>query len=302
MEPLPRKLSASSLIWRGQLADLPVLELPTDRPRPLLPSLRGTFYRIPIPGPLIEDLKKLGRHASSTLFMVTLAAFAALLQRITGQDDIPIGVPVANRTQTATEKIVGTFVNTLVLRVDLSGDPTFHDLLLRVRATALDAFAHQDVSFDRLVQEIRQRRDTNRAPLVQVLLNIANAPMHGIEFDGLTWEPVPLDRGGSQFELSLSIDSEVTRSISIEYNTDLFERATIERTMEQYFHDPEGVVAAPQTRLSLLPLLSVSERALLWEWDATAAPYPQDKIFPQLFEEQVARTPDAPGLSFDRRT
>ena len=154
-----------------------------------------------------------------------------------------------------TEGLVGTFVNTLVLRTDLSGNPEFGEFLNRVRATALDAFTHQDISFERLVRELGHRRDSIRAPLAQVLFNVTNAPMHGIEFEGLDWEPMFLDRGGAQFELSLAVDSQISRTISIEYNTDLFDRATIERLIGQYFTILEGIVAAPDTRLGALPLL-----------------------------------------------
>ena len=287
--------------WREQLADLPVLDLPTDRPRPLLPSLRGAFLDAPLSDALLDGLARLGLEANSTAFMTMLATFASLLHRLTGQTDIPIGVPVANRTQSATENLIGTFVNTLVMRIDLSLNPSFRALLLRVRAIALDAFAHQDISFDRLVQEIGQRRDANRAPLAQVLFNVTNAPMHGIALDGITWEPIPLDRGGAQFELSFSIDSEVTRRISVEYNTDLFDRATVQRFMGHYLTLLEAVIAAPETMLSTLPLLPAAEQASLRRWIATGAPYPEDRIFVQLFETQAAATPMAPAVSFEGR-
>jgi nonribosomal peptide synthetase DhbF len=285
--------------WRHQLADLPILDLPTDRPRPLLRSLRGASCEAPLSEALLDGLGRLGREAGSTIFMTMLAGFASLLHRLTGQADIPIGVPVANRTQTATESLVGTFVNTLVLRIDLSGDPSFRALLLRVRETALDAFAHQDASFDRLVQEIGQRRDVDRAPLAQVMFNVANAPMHGFALDDCTLEPMPLDRGGAQFELSMSIDSEITRRISLEYNTDLFDRATIERAMGQYLTLLEAATAASETTLSMLPLLPAAEQALLRRWNTIASPDPDDRIFAQLFEAQVVATPTAPAVSFE---
>ncbi|HWX30080.1 MAG TPA: amino acid adenylation domain-containing protein [Steroidobacteraceae bacterium] len=284
--------------WRRQLADLPVLDLPTDRPRPLLRSLRGAFCEAPLSEALLEGLNRLGREEGSTLFMTMLAAFASLLHRLTGSTDIPIGVPVANRTQSVTENLIGVFVNTLVLRIDLSGDPSFRALLERVRETALDGFAHQDVSFDRLVQEIGPRRNADRAPLAQVMFNVANAPMHGLAFDGIIWEPMPLDRGGAQFELSLSVDSEVTRRISLEYNTDLFDRTTVERFLGHYATLLEAAIAAPEATLSALPLLPTAEKALQRRWNATAAPYPEDRIFVQLFEAQAASTPTAPAVSF----
>jgi amino acid adenylation domain-containing protein len=285
--------------WRKQLADLPVLDLPTDWPRPRLRSLRGAFCDAQLSDELLNGLARLGREVGSTFFMTMLTGFAALLNRITGQTDIPIGVPVANRTHSATEGVVGTFVNTLVLRIDLAGNPSFRELLLRVSATALDAFAHQDISFDRLVQEIGQEREPSRAPLTQVLFNVANAPMHEIRLDDVTWEPMPLDRRGAQFELSLSIDSEVTHRLVLEYNTDLFDRTTIERAIGHYLTLLEGAVAAPETVLSTLPMLTIQEQSLLQRWNATAATFPRDRIFVQLFEAQAKATPAAPAVSFE---
>jgi amino acid adenylation domain-containing protein len=285
--------------WRQKLADLPPAELPTDRPRPHLPSLRGAICQIAIPPALIGKLEQLGRSADSTLFMTMLTAFTTLLHRITGQDDIPIGVPVANRAQSVTEGLVGTFVNTLVFRTNLSGAPTFTQAQERIRATALEAFAHQDVPFDWLVQALGQRSDTSRAPLVQVMFNVTNAPMHGIVFDGLEWEPMVLDRDGAQFELSLSVDTIISRRLSVEYNTDLFDRATIERLIGQYFTILEAAAATPSTRIGALPLLPAAERSLLSNWNATDAPYPQDRIFVHLFEDQAVRTPDAVAVSFE---
>ena len=283
------ELERQMAFWLRKLDDLPPAELPTDRPRPRLRSMKGGFCQIAIPPALTGVLDKLCRSTGSTLFMTMLTAFATLLHRTTGQEDIPIGVPVANRTQSVTEGLVGTFVNTLVLRTDLSGNPTFGQALQRVRATALEAFANQDVPFDWLVQELGQRRDTTRAPLVQIMFNVANAPMHGIEFDGLDWEPVIVDRGGAQFELSMAVDPIITRQLSVEYNTDLFDRPTIERLIGRYFTILEAAAAAPATALTALPLLPDAERRLLSAWNATDAPYPRDRIFGTLFEEQAAR-------------
>ncbi len=288
--------------WRRQLADLPALELPTDRTRPDLPSLNGAFVHVPIPDELMVGLERLGRRAGSTLFMTMLAAFALLLHRMSGQTDIAVGVPVANRTQSATDALVGTFVNTVVLRIDLSGNPAFADLLQRVRASALDAFANQDISFDRLVQELAAGRDPRRAPLAQVLFNVTNAPMHGIGFDGLDWAPVLVDRGGAQFELNLAVDSALTRTVVLEYNTDLFERATAERLVAQYFTILGHVVSAPATQIGAVKLVPPDHVALLAAWNATAAPYDQDRVFVALFEDQVARTPTAPAITFEGTT
>jgi amino acid adenylation domain-containing protein len=299
---LQAELARQLAFWRTQLTDLPPVDLPTDRPRSHLPSLTGSVCAIAIPDALLRIIEQLGRNAGSTVFMTMLAAFATLLHRISGQTDIAIGVPVANRVQSVTEGLVGTFVNTLVMRNDLSGNPPFEEVLQRVRAIALNAFAHQDIPFDALVQELGHRREMNRAPLVQVLFNVTNAPMHGIIFDGLTWEPVTLDRGGAQFELSLSVDLQTTRTVTVEYNTDLFDRGTVERLVGQYFRLLEAASAAPKVRIGALTLLPDAEQKLLRDWNATAAPYPHDKIFIQIFEQQAARCPDAIAVSFEGTT
>ncbi|WP_372641977.1 amino acid adenylation domain-containing protein [Hyphomicrobium sp.] len=285
--------------WRRTLDSVPPLNLPTDRQRQRLPTLRGTYCQSSVPATLLEKLEQLGRRESTTLFMTMFAGFAVLLHRLAGQNDIPIGVPFANRTHSAVENVVGTFVNTLVLRVDLSGDPTFSELLGRVRTTALDSFAHQDMPFDKLVQEISYSRDTSRAPLVQVLFNMLNAPMYGIELDGIQWEPVLIDRGGAQFEISLSVDPQVTHTVTVEYNMDLFERATIERFIERYLCLLEGAIADPGKRLSELDILSPSERRLmLHTWNATSVP-PPPRPFIAMFEERAAQLSDAVAVTFE---
>jgi amino acid adenylation domain-containing protein len=285
--------------WRLKLSALPTVDLPTDHPRPRVWTTNGSYHERQIPATLFEQLTVFSRRAGVTLFMSTFAAFAVLLRRLTGQTDIPIGVPVANRTHSALEGLVGTFVNTLVLRNDLSGDPTFETLLRRVRATALEAFARQDVPFDRLVQEIGQRGDRSRAPLAQVMFNVTNAPMHGIAIQGVDWEPVELDRGGAQFELSFSVDTEISRKINVEYNTDLFERATIERWIAEYFTLLEAVAAGATLPISALPLLPAEESSTLAAWNATRVDYPQHRLFPRLFEEQVQRCPHATAITYE---
>jgi amino acid adenylation domain-containing protein len=284
--------------WHGQLAELPTLDLATDRPRPPVWTLNGAFYDRQISPELFAQIEQFGRGAGSTVFMTLFAAFAALLHRLTGQRDIPIGVPVANRSHSLMEGLVGTFVNTVVLRNDLTGDPGFGELLQRVRITALDAFSQQDVPFDRLVQELGQRGDLSRAPLVQVLFNVTNAPMHGVEFDGVTLEVLPMDRGGAQFELSFSIDTEMTHKLSIEYNTDLFEHATIERLAAQYLTLLAAATAEPLRRISMLPLMPAEQRATLLAWNSTQAAYPRTDMFPRIFEAQARKSPQAIAISF----
>jgi amino acid adenylation domain-containing protein len=283
--------------WHGRLAALPTLDLATDHPRPPVWTLSGALYDLQISAPLFARIEQFGRGAGSTMFMTLFAAFAALLHRMTGQQDIPIGVPVANRSHSLMEGLVGTFVNTVVLRNDLSGDPGFGELLQRVRVTALDAFSQQDVPFDRLVQELGQRGDRSRAPLVQVLFNVTNAPMHGVEFDAVTLEPLPMDRGGAQFELSFSIDTEITHKLSIEYNTDLFERASVERLAAQYLTLLEAAMAEPLRHISTLPWLPADQRATLQAWNSTQAAYPRE-MFTRIFEARVRKSPQAVAISF----
>jgi nonribosomal peptide synthetase DhbF len=284
--------------WTKQLTNLPAVDLPIDLPRPKVWTMNGSFYQRDIPPHLFNAAVQLARSNGSTLFMTLFAGFAALLQRLTGQTDLPIGVPVANRTVSSVESLIGTFVNTVIVRADVKGDPGFSELLQRVRSTALDAFANQDVSFDRLVQELGQRGDRSRAPLAQVLFNVTNAPMYGIELSGLDWENAVLDRGGAQFELTFTVDTEFTKSLSIEFNTDLFERSTIERLAGQYFALLEAAAAAPAARISGLNLLPQEQRAVLEAWNASSLRIVGRETFPSLFEAQAARTPAAVAVSF----
>jgi amino acid adenylation domain-containing protein len=287
--------------WRRALADLPTVDLPVDRPRPRLWTMNGAFHRRDIPPRLFAAAAQLARDSGSTLFMTFLAAYAALLQRISGQRDLPIGVPVANRTLSAVEGLMGVFVNTVIVRADVQGDPPFRELLARVRRTALDAFANQDVSFDRLVQEVAQRGDRSHAPLAQVLFNVTNAPMHGIQLDGVSWEPAVLDRGGAQFELSFTIDTELTRSLTVEYNTDLFEHDTIERLTDQYLALLESAASVPETRVSRLSMVPARQWAVLQRWNDTAVALPA-ATFANSFAAQAARSPSRVAILFNGHT
>ena len=289
--------------WREQLQGLPALELPTDFVRPQVRGLNGASYLTSIDPSVLSKLDRLSKREGCTLFMTTLAAFALQLYRLTGQDDFAIGVPIANRTHSDLENLVGTFVNTLALRIDLSGRPSFLALLKRVRTVALDAYARQDVSFDRLVQDISAARENNRAPLVQVMFNMLNAPFHGVSFDGLKWEPAVIDRGGAQFELSLSMDAQVSHSITFEYNTDLFEQRTIERFAAQYLRILEQLADDPTSNVASVPILPEVERTQLLRYAGTCiTPCASRPRFITMFEEQVVRSPDAPAISFCGQT
>ena len=295
------ELQAQLAYWQSTLEGVQPLELPTDRPRPRFQTFNGSICYASFPAMLQEKLKALSLKESTTLFMTMFAGFAALLHRLSGQSDITIGLPIAGRQHADVERVVGTFVNTLVMRVDLGGDPTFGELLGRVRAVALDAFANGLVPFDKLVQDLVRARDTSRAPLVQVMFNMANAPMHGIALDGIEIEYVHIDRGGAQFELSLSVDPELSHSVTIEYNTDLFDQGTIERFIKRYMHLLEAAVAQPATRVSKLDLLGAEERAVLQTWNATGANIPPE-MFIAMFERRAAQHPDAPAVTFEGTT
>ncbi|WP_407152780.1 amino acid adenylation domain-containing protein [Bradyrhizobium sp. ORS 86] len=288
--------------WKRQLDQLPSIELPTDFSRPQVRGLNGASHRASVDAALLSKLDRMSKREGCTLFMTMLAAFAVQLYRLTGQEDFAIGVPIANRTQSDLENLVGTFVNTLALRVDLSERPSFLAFLKRVRGAALDAYARQDVPFDRLVQEIAQSRDNSRAPLVQVMFNMLNTPFYGVSFDGLKWEPAVIDRGGAQFELSLSVDAQLSNTVTFEYNTDLFERRTVERFSAQYLQLLESIANDPDQGIGSMPMLPASERRLLLDcWNATLVPADRPR-FIAMFEEQVARRPNASAVTFDGKT
>jgi amino acid adenylation domain-containing protein len=282
--------------WRQQLGgDLPVLQLPTDRPRPAVQSYRGAKKALSLPGQLKTDLEKLSRDESVTLFMTLLAAFYALLYRYTGQEDITIGSPIANRTRPELENLIGFFVNTLTLRIDLSGDPNFIQILKRVREAALAAYNHQDVPFEKLVEELKPVRDMSYSPLFQVMFSWQNVPKEPANLPGLTLTRMSIDSGASMFDLTIYMWEEDNGLVGkIEYNTDLFEDATIVRLHKHFQTLLEGIIANPESRVRDLPILDDAEREqLLLDWNDTKVEYPQDKCLHDLFEEQVERTPDA---------
>jgi amino acid adenylation domain-containing protein len=291
-------LSAQSDYWQKKLAGLSKLSLPTDHPRPVMQTFNGSHRMLELPASLIERLKQFSAEHNATVFMTLLACFQILLSRYSGQTDIAVGSPIANRTQSAVESIIGSFVNTLVLRTDLSGDPTFIELLARVRDTALGAYANQDFPFDRLVETMHPSRDHSSAPLVQVLFNVPNAPIGEINVQGLSWVPFEVETQASQFDLSLTIETEFSRRAYLTFNTDLFESQTAERMLGQYKGLLQRALANPQSKLSELPTLTAPERQqMLQDWNRTQREYPQSKCFSQLFEAQVERTPDAVAVS-----
>jgi amino acid adenylation domain-containing protein len=281
--------------WKQQLAGLATLHLPTDYPRPAVQTFRGARHPMVLSQSLVEALKVLSQRHGVTLFMTLLAVFQALLHRYTGQDDIPVGSLIANRNRVEIEELIGFFVNTLVLRTDLSGNPSFRDLLGRVRAVCLGAYAHQDLPFEKLLEELRPQRELSRNPLFQVLFALHNTPRQAPELLGLSVSSLEVDPGTARFDLALDL-WETPEGLHgwFEYSTGLFDAATIARIEGHLQTLLEGIVAAPQQRLSMLPLLTADERhRLLVEWNTTGIDSPHDQCIHQIFEAQVAQTPDA---------
>jgi amino acid adenylation domain-containing protein len=290
--------------WKRQLGVVPpVLHLPTDRPRPQAQSFCGATYSFELPAKLVERLETLSRQTDTTLFMVLLAAFKALLYRYTGQEAVIVGIPIANRPLGELERVIGFFVNTLALRTDLSGKLSFRELLGRVRDVALGAYAHQDLPFEQLVEAMHLERDMSRQPLVQVMFALQDAPVSELEIDGLTLTPLEVDNGTSKFDLTLAME-QTPRGLkgTFEYNTDLFEAATIARMAGHFCTLLEDVSeeAGLDKRLGALVLLTPSERhQLLVEWNYTQADYPRSRCVSQLFEEHVTRSPEALAVAWE---
>ncbi|HEX6289410.1 MAG TPA: amino acid adenylation domain-containing protein [Herpetosiphonaceae bacterium] len=282
--------------WRRQLADVPpLLELPADHPRPPIQTFRGAHYAFEIGPELTASVRALAQREGATLFMTLLAAFQTLLHRYTDLDDIVVGSPIAGRTQVETEHLIGFFANHLVLRADLRGDPSFRELLARVRQMTLDAHAHQDVPFEMLVEQLQPSRDLSHNPLVQVVFVLQNLPLQSLTQSNLTFDLSSVESETSKFDLTLSInETEQLLAATLEYSTDLFEAATIERMARHFAVLLAGIVADPGRRVSALPLLAPDEQQeLVGAWNATRRPFPDRTCLHTLFEEQVVRTPDA---------
>jgi len=258
--------------WRAQLAGAPTLELPTDRPRPSVLSTRGDQRSAPVPAAVLADLQAIGRKGGATLFMTLLSAFQVLLHRYSGQGDIAVGSPIAGRTRSELEGLIGFFVNTLVMRGDLAGDPSFRELLGRTRRVALGAFAHQDLPFEKLVGELHPGRDASRTPLFQVMFVLQNAPMPFPSTSDLKLTPIDAISGTSKFDLTLFVEEyEGGLMATIEYSTDLFDAATIDRMLGHFQTLLAGIAAEPDRPIGSLPMLTEAERnRLLGGWDGDA--------------------------------
>ncbi len=295
--------------WRERLAAAPThLDLPLDRPRPAVQSHRGATREVTLTAALSSALGALSRSHGATLFMTLLAAFQALLLRTTGEEDLLVGSPVANRPRPEVEELVGLFVNTLVLRADLSADPSFRDLLARVREGSLAAYDHQELPFERLVEELRPERDLSRPPLVQVMFALQNAPPPVPALPGLALSLLPVTSGTAKFDLMLAFEEDGAGGGGhlyggVEYATDLFDATTIQRFAGRYVRLLAAAVADPDRRLSALPLLAAAERQqLIAEWNDTLAVDSRALCLHQLCNRQAALRPECVAVVHGRES
>ncbi|MEH2238479.1 non-ribosomal peptide synthetase [Nostoc sp.] len=300
--------------WQQQLNGISMLHLPTDKPRSAIQSYQGATQFFELPKKLTDALEKLSQQEGVTFFMTLLAAFKTLLFRYTHQEDIAVGSPIANRNRSEIEGLIGFFVNSLVLRSNLSGNPTFRELLDRVREVTLGAYNQQDLPFDKLVEELHPERNLSHHPLFQVVFSFQNSPMSALELPGLVPSFINIDLKKTRFDLELHLwkcsddfrslwganweYSEGVRGVII-YNTDVFEEATINRMLEHFKTLLLSIVTNPEQRIANLPLLSEVERhQVLVEWNNTKGNYPNDKCIHHLFEKQVQHQPDSIALVF----
>ncbi|MEA2693259.1 MAG: hypothetical protein QOJ16_2646, partial [Acidobacteriota bacterium] len=294
-------LAAQIDYWRRTLTGVPALQLPTDRPRPAVASFRGASVPLDLPPSLGRDLEELGRTRGASLFMTLLAAFSALLARWSGQEDVTVGSPIANRTRAEVEGLIGFFVNTLVLRSDLSGTPSFGALLDRVREAALGAYAHQDLPFERVVEELHPERDLSRSPLFQVMLILQNAPSQELRLPGLTLGALPASGGAAKFDLTLGVGLGPHGLVGgLEYAADLFDPATAERLLGHFRTLLAAAVDEPGLPVWQLPLMPEPERRqVLVEWNETGSLAIGSVAalgLHELFMAQAARTPGETAL------
>ncbi|HXU64849.1 MAG TPA: amino acid adenylation domain-containing protein, partial [Polyangia bacterium] len=285
--------------WQDRLAGAPALELSTDRPRPLVQTHHGATIPVQLSPELTRELAALAQQHDATLFMTLFAGFCALLQRYSGQSDLSVGTPVANRSRAELEGLIGFFVNTLVLRADLSGDPSFLSLVARVRDITLDAFAHQDLPFETVVERLNPDRDLSRSPLFQVLFALQNAPSAQLELPGLSWTALSAPATTSKFDLSLSL-AEGAAGLTgvVEYNTDLFDAATVSRLVRAFERLLSAAVHQPDRPIGELAVMTPDEeRQVVVAWNQTERPFPDQACLHELVAAWVAKTPDAPAVT-----
>ncbi|HEX2078241.1 MAG TPA: amino acid adenylation domain-containing protein [Longimicrobium sp.] len=296
----PEALAPQLDWWTERMKGAPdLLELPADRPRPAVQKFRGGRHRMELSGELTERLRQIGGEHGATLFMVLLAAWQTLLARHTGREDVVVGSSIAGRNRAETEGLIGFFVNTLAMRTDLSGDPGFRQLLERVRRTALDAYARQDLPFESLVEALRIPRDLSRQPVFQAMLML-HRPQGAFALPGLECEPLEADPGTSIFDLGLyAWDRPEGLRAMLEYNADLFDAATAARFVDRFRTLLEGIAANPDAPLSRLPVMPAGEAAQLSAWNATGRDYPGTECIHELIAKQAAATPDAVAVVFE---
>ncbi|GCE09110.1 hypothetical protein KDAU_64390 [Dictyobacter aurantiacus] len=288
--------------WKEQLAGAPaLLDLPTDFPRPSQQTFVGTRYPFTISTDQVQKVRTLSHHEHVTTYMILLAVYQVLLARYSGQTDLVVGTPIAGRTRVELEEMLGFLVNTLALRVSLAANPSFAHLLQQVREVALQAYAHQDVPFEQVVQALQPERTLSHSPIFQVMFSLQNTPALTLSFPALTCEIQPLVSRVAQFDLTMDlVEIEGRIEGEIEYNTDLFREETIARLVTHYLHLLAQLVDDPTQAVFRVSLLTAQERQLqLVTWNQTAAPFPQDRCLHELFEEQVQKSPQAPAVLFE---
>ena len=287
--------------WKQQLANIStLLELPTDNKRPPIQSFNGTALPFTLSADLTSALKQLSQRTETTLFMVLWSAFAVLLSRYSGQSDIVIGSPIANRTHSQIESIIGFFVNTLALRLDLNNNPSFEQVLQQARKVALEAYNHQDIPFERLVEILQPERNLSHTPLLQVIFALHNVSIPNSKLVGLDVTFLKLESITAKFDLFLSLEETASGLVGmLEYNTDLFERTTIERLSGHFQTLLAGIIENPEAFIHELPLLTEAEQQQFLTWNNTQTDYPQEKTIVDLFEEQVAKNPEAIAVVFE---
>ncbi len=289
--------------WKGQLNGIPsILELPNDNPRPTVQSFKGAVQSMILSTDISEDLKNLSHREEVTLFMTLLSAFQILLFRYTGQKDIVVGFPIANRTRKETEELIGFFVNTLMLRGDLSGNPTFREYLRQIKEVTLAAYENQDLPFEKLVEELNPERTLSHSTLFQVLFTLQNTPTASLELSGLSVVPLKSSRETSKFDLSMFVTNTEQEGmrVLIEHSTDLFDSTTIKRMLGHYQVLLKGIIANPGQCIYDLPLLTEFERdQLIVKWNDTKTDYPDNLCIHQLFDIQTKKNPDSIAVVYE---
>ncbi|QSQ17130.1 non-ribosomal peptide synthetase [Myxococcus landrumensis] len=295
------RLEAQLTYWKEQLSGAPpFLPLPTDFPRPAIQSLQGAVARRGLPLALLDSLKRLGKKEGTTLFMTLLAGFQVLLRRYSGQTDISVGTPIANRNRAELEGLIGFFVNSLVMRTDVSGAPSFRELLRRVREVALGAYAHQDVPFEQVVEALQPERDPSYSPLFQVMFALQSGAEQSPSASSLTMESKELRTHTSKFDLILAtVETPEGLDCAVEYNTDLFTAATIDRLMGHFQTLLTAAAEQPDTRITSLPLITdVERKQLVVDWNNTSTDFPRQHCIHELFSAQARATPHALAVRY----